>query len=217
MSRRAFKPTAEQRGCVETMIGYGVPEAEICLLIKNPETDKPIDLETLRKHFAAEIATGAAKMKLLTSKFIFATILGHDGGLADEEARVRLALFYAKTRLGWNSVASCHEEVGDPTDAQAVQQKLSDELDLLALRLKRLADLPKPEREKMIRLQPSAKHRRMAPGHHVYDRLCGLGAASALSKNEFRPARRQRCELRATLSFLGQYVPRSGSSEPGPT
>jgi hypothetical protein len=67
MSRRAFKPTAEQRGCVETMIGYGVPEAEICLLIKNPETDKPIDLETLRKHFAAEIATGAAKMKLLTS------------------------------------------------------------------------------------------------------------------------------------------------------
>ena len=91
MSRRAFKPTAEQRGCVETMIGYGVPEAEICLLIKNPETDKPIDLETLRKHFAAEIATGAAKMKLLTSKFIFATILGHDGGLADEEARVRLA------------------------------------------------------------------------------------------------------------------------------
>lgn len=30
-------------------------------------------------------------------------------------------------------------------------------------------------------------------------------------------ARCQRCELRATLSFLGQYVPRTGSSEPGPT
>jgi hypothetical protein len=30
-------------------------------------------------------------------------------------------------------------------------------------------------------------------------------------------ARCQPCELRATLSFLGQYVPRSGSSEPGPT
>src|SRR5690242_19166551 len=27
----------------------------------------------------------------------------------------------------------------------------------------------------------------------------------------------QRCELRATLSFLGQYVPRTGSSEPGLT
>jgi len=30
-------------------------------------------------------------------------------------------------------------------------------------------------------------------------------------------ARCQPCELRATLSFLDQYVPRSGSSEPGPT
>ena len=30
-------------------------------------------------------------------------------------------------------------------------------------------------------------------------------------------ARCQRCELRATLSFLGQYVLRTGSSEPGPT
>src|SRR5215472_6025623 len=32
MSRRAFKPTAEQRGWVEAMIGYGIPEAEIRLL-----------------------------------------------------------------------------------------------------------------------------------------------------------------------------------------
>jgi len=52
MSRRAFKPTAEPRRIVEAMIGYGIPEAEIYLLIKNPETGKPIDLETLRKHFA---------------------------------------------------------------------------------------------------------------------------------------------------------------------
>jgi hypothetical protein len=49
MNHRVFTPTAEQRGCIETMIAYGVPEAEICLLIKNPGTDKPIDLQTLRK------------------------------------------------------------------------------------------------------------------------------------------------------------------------
>jgi hypothetical protein len=34
MSRRTFKPTAEQRGWVEAMSGYGMPQAEICLLIK---------------------------------------------------------------------------------------------------------------------------------------------------------------------------------------
>ena len=55
----AFKPTAEQRESVELMISYGAPEAEICLLIKNPETGKPIEVETLREHFASEIATGA--------------------------------------------------------------------------------------------------------------------------------------------------------------
>jgi hypothetical protein len=67
MSRRAFKPTAEQRGNVEAMTGYGIPTAEICLLIKNPETSKPIDLATLRKHFAREIATGATKLKALVA------------------------------------------------------------------------------------------------------------------------------------------------------
>jgi|SRR6516164_8614742 len=46
----AFKPTAEQRESVELMISYGAPETEICLLIKNPETGKPIEVENLREH-----------------------------------------------------------------------------------------------------------------------------------------------------------------------
>jgi hypothetical protein len=111
------------------MVSNGVSEPEICLLIKNPETDKPIDLETLRKYFADEIAIGAAKMKLRISKFIFATILGHEGGLADDKARGRLLLAFAKARLGWN------EEVGDPIVAKDVQQKLTDKLYELAQRM----------------------------------------------------------------------------------
>jgi hypothetical protein len=132
MSRRAFKPTTEQRRCVETMIGINVPEAEICRQIKNPVTDKPIDLETLRKYFAAEIAFGAAKMKLVTFKLIHATLVGDEGGIADEEARGRLLLFYARTRLGWNRRASRQEKVGGPIDAKELQQ----ELDRLARRRK---------------------------------------------------------------------------------
>jgi hypothetical protein len=57
MSRSAFNPTAKQRRWVEAMIGYGIPEAEIRRLIEDPHTGKPIDLETLRGHFAKEIAT----------------------------------------------------------------------------------------------------------------------------------------------------------------
>ena len=60
MSRRAFQPTAEQRSNVEVLVGYGMPETEICRLVRNPETGQPIDPKTLRKHFKAEIAIGAS-------------------------------------------------------------------------------------------------------------------------------------------------------------
>src|SRR5580704_4821921 len=106
MKRRAFNPTAEQRGWIEALSSHGVPEAEICLLIKYPETGAPIGLETLRKHFAEEIATGASKMKLLVGNSIVASILGWDGGLTDEPTQARLAILFAKTRMGWNEVTS---------------------------------------------------------------------------------------------------------------
>jgi len=82
------------------MIGYGMPEAEIRLLIKHPQTGEPISLETLRKHFAEEIATGAVKAKALVGDRIVAWILGRDGGLRDDRVRARLAILYARTRMG---------------------------------------------------------------------------------------------------------------------
>jgi hypothetical protein len=140
MSRRVFKPTAEQRGCVEAMIGYGIPQAEICLLIKNPETSEPIDLETLRKHFATEIATGATKLKLLVGNRIVASILGRDGGLQSDQARARLAVFFAKARMGWkDTAANGREHVGGPIeyrDAKDVPQRISDKIDRLARSLR---------------------------------------------------------------------------------
>ena len=135
MSRRAYKPTAEQRGWVEAMIGYGMPEAEIRLLIKHPQTGEPISLETLRKHFAEEIATGAVKAKALVGDRIVAWILGRDGGLQDDWARVRLAIFYAKTRMGW-TVANRHQHVGPPIDAEDARQSLDKKIDRLVRGLK---------------------------------------------------------------------------------
>ena len=106
MSGRRFNPTAEQRGNVEAMIGFGIPETEICLLIKNPATGKPINLATFRKYFAAEIATGATKVKSLVGNCIVASILGRDGGLTDQLARARLAVLFAKTRMGWTETVA---------------------------------------------------------------------------------------------------------------
>lgn len=105
----AFKPTAEQRESVELMISYGVPETEICLLIKNPETGKPIEVETLREHFASEIATGATKLKSLVGNRIVAAMLGRDGGLTDELTQAKLLMLFAEHRMGWKeAVADAH-------------------------------------------------------------------------------------------------------------
>ena len=106
MTRRAFNPTAEQRGNVEAMIGYGIPEADICLLIKNPETGKPIDLKTLRRHFAREIATGVTKLKSLAGNRIVAAMLGRDGGLTDELTQAKLLMLFAETRMGWKETVA---------------------------------------------------------------------------------------------------------------
>jgi hypothetical protein len=131
MSRRTFKPTAEQRGWVEAMIGYGIPEAEIRLLIKHPQTGKPISLQMLRRHFAEEIATGAVKAKALIGDRIIAWILGRDGDLQDDRARVRLAILFARARMGWTA-ANCPQQVCDPSDTEDARRSLDAKIARLA-------------------------------------------------------------------------------------
>jgi hypothetical protein len=135
MSRRAFKPTAEQRGWVEAMSGYGMPEAEIRLLIKHPQTGEPISLETLRKHFAEEIATGAVKAKALVGDRIVAWILGRDGDLLDDRTRGRLAMLFAKAQMGW-TVANRQQSVDPPIDVADAEQDLDEKLARLMRRFK---------------------------------------------------------------------------------
>jgi hypothetical protein len=107
MTTPTFEPTQEQRDVVEATIAFGIPEAQVCRLIKNPSTGKPIGEKTLRKYFAAEIAVGAVKLKSLIGTLIVNTILGRknkDGvplGLTDERTRGMLMVFFAKTRMGW--------------------------------------------------------------------------------------------------------------------
>jgi hypothetical protein len=98
---KRFKPTTEQRNTVEAMIGFGIPEREICKLIKNRETGRPIAEKTLRQAFAAEIDTGQTKANAQVGKIIYATITGTAGGIKDDRARIQAALFWAKMRMGW--------------------------------------------------------------------------------------------------------------------
>jgi hypothetical protein len=189
MSRRVFKPTAEQRGCVEAMIGYGIPQAEICLLIKNPETSEPIDLETLRKHFATEIATGATKLKLLVGNRIVASILGRDGGLQSDQARARLAVFFAKARMGWkDTAANGREHVGGPIEYRMRRMcRRESQIRSTGSRevsgLERLADLARAEREDhRFAAKDNTSAHRLNLSHPVCDRRRDPAAAPPLSQ-----------------------------------
>jgi hypothetical protein len=92
-------------------------------------------LETLRKHFAEEIATGAVKAKALVGDRIVAWILGRDGDLQDDRTRVRLAIFFAKARMGW-TVANRQQSVDPPIDLEDAQQSLDKTLARLMRRFK---------------------------------------------------------------------------------
>src|SRR5580693_4951698 len=60
--RKSFVATTEQRNNVKILVGLGVPQAMICQLVVNPQTGKPLDEGTLKKHFPREIAVGAAEL-----------------------------------------------------------------------------------------------------------------------------------------------------------
>ena len=92
--RPAFQPTNEQRVNVEVMVGLGIPEEDICLIVRD-RRDKPICPTTLRRHFEKELQTGATKLNAKVGHFMVATIFGTrppDGvsPIRDERVRGRL-------------------------------------------------------------------------------------------------------------------------------
>ena len=118
--RKAFVPNSEQRHIVKTLTGLGLPQKHICRLVTNPQTGKPLDPKSLRKHFALEIGTGAVEANLTVARLTLATILGWPpppgtGAITNEWARANLAIFWAKTRMGWS-------ETGKPLDPKSLQK-----------------------------------------------------------------------------------------------
>jgi hypothetical protein len=54
--RKSFVATPEQRNNVKILVGLGVLQAMICQLVVNPQTGKPLDEGTLKKHFPGIIS-----------------------------------------------------------------------------------------------------------------------------------------------------------------
>ena len=136
--RPAFQPTNEQRQNVEVMVGLGIPEEQICLVVRD-RADKPICRNTLRRHFEKELQTGATKLNAKVAHFMVATIFGTrppDGvtPIRDERVRGRLGELFLKARLGWRDDVNQqrHEERPIDVDVQDVRRRVCARIARLA-------------------------------------------------------------------------------------
>ena len=94
--RPPFEPTDEDRKRVETLVGLGLRQEEICLLVTNPTTGEPIGEKTLRRRFEHELKVGAPKANALVAESLFRRATKGEGPGA-----VTAAIWWSKIRMGW--------------------------------------------------------------------------------------------------------------------
>jgi hypothetical protein len=128
-----FYPTKFQRDLVERLIGYStLGHDEICLLIINPATGRPISKATMHRIFDREVQTGAVLMKANLSKAVFTTAIGAPAEFdasnnmvqAERAPNPRLLEFLAKTQFGWNEKQVIQIDHGE----EKVREMLRSEL-----------------------------------------------------------------------------------------
>lgn len=92
-----FEPKEEQRAQVETLSGLGLRFEEIAILIDNPDTGRPIDVDTLKRHFRLELERGIPKANSMVAQSLYKRAIDPLGG----SGSVTAGIFFAKCRMGW--------------------------------------------------------------------------------------------------------------------
>jgi hypothetical protein len=134
--QRFFIPSTEQRNNVKVMVGLGIPHAEICRMVLNSQTDKPIDQKTLVKHFSREIESGTTEVHVRLGNFLLANVFGMTvpagtTAIKDDRMRGHLVEFVLKTKFGWReTILTEHaNKDGKPSVVDDARQRLIDEVD----------------------------------------------------------------------------------------
>jgi hypothetical protein len=133
--RKKFVPTPDHRDLVTLLATRGIPQEYIRRLIRNPQTGRPVSIKTLERAFATEIKTAKVEFACQIARFVMDSILGRRSvnakPIKNERLRATLAIFVAKTRLGW-TVANRHHRVRGPIDAQESRRRLDAKIARLA-------------------------------------------------------------------------------------
>lgn len=101
-----FHPTSEQRNLVKAMTGYKIPMDEICMLVINPKSKRPVSTTTLQKHFRDELDTGFVSGKMRVMAATFRNAIGEqkqnpDGTISVvREGNVTAQIWLGKTLYG---------------------------------------------------------------------------------------------------------------------
>lgn len=95
--RPAFVPTAAERKQVEALSGYGLPQDQIAMLVRDG-----IHIDTLRAHFQPQLGTGKAKANAQVGKTLFQRAIGGD---------TTAMIWWSKTQMKWSEVQR-HELTG---------------------------------------------------------------------------------------------------------
>jgi hypothetical protein len=98
MARPSHKPDAASRRYVESMAGFGIPEADIGDMVG-------VDPKTLRKHYRLELKHGHTKANARVAENLYRRATG------EGREAVTAAIFWLKTRAGWRETLS-HEVSG---------------------------------------------------------------------------------------------------------
>jgi hypothetical protein len=150
MTRRPFAPTDDHRRQVEALAAYGVPQDEICRLVVNPASGRPIDIKTLHRHFRDELDTGMTKANARVAESLFRQAVGSPAQVdangnvirAEQQPVVSAGIFWLKARAGW-SERTRHElsgPDGGPIQSMDLTKLDDDELSRLEAILSKVAD-----------------------------------------------------------------------------
>src|SRR5689334_19330706 len=89
IGRPPHVPTDESRNMVESLSGFGIPQAEIARLIG-------IDPKTLRHHYAEQIELGTIKATAKVAQNLFAM------ACKPNREGLQAAIFWLRVRAGWS-------------------------------------------------------------------------------------------------------------------
>ena len=145
--RPPYEPSDTDRRLVETHAAFGTPHDDICMLIVNPTTGKPITGKTLRDKFAFELKVAEPRANARVTESLFYQAVGRPAQYDKDNRLVRAelapavaaAIWWSKARMGWKET-SAHEHSG-PNGAPIAAIVTLELPDLSKLTIDELAQL----------------------------------------------------------------------------